>query len=327
MSEIYQIFEVKTYNYPDDKGELKKYLGTWEKIDNNIRELRWDLHEYEVEPGEDICSTIKKNGKYSYIFEGLDEYTQVKLEAVKTNQIRGAYYPRIFKPICTDDDLEIIVPIRVNKVEDLLLINNLPYDENHLIKSLEQLSTLIELLNRIFKTVFPCAENYNTYGFDIRNLIILACTEFESQFIGIFKENDIHPLNRYYRTKDYVRLKDELKLGDYEIKFTYYPELSSFSPFSNWKEENPTGSLDWFSNYNAIKHDRDNEFEKSRLVDLISSISACYIIILAQYGELPMINEILKNYLKIEKRPNWDNSEKYLRPFREEEWEINKYNG
>ena len=76
MSEIYQIYEIEQYDSPNDKGELTHYLGTWEKIGNQIREVICDLHSYEIEDGDDICKTIEKSGEYSDVFEDLDEYIQ-----------------------------------------------------------------------------------------------------------------------------------------------------------------------------------------------------------------------------------------------------------
>ena len=117
------------------------------------------------------------------------------------------------------------------KDESLGMFNGLPYDENHLIKSLEQLSTLIDSANKIFRTVFPSIENQNAFGFDIRNILILSCTEFETQFVGILNANNITPQNKYPNTNDYVKLKNILKLSDYEIKFNLYPDLPTYSPF------------------------------------------------------------------------------------------------
>lgn len=326
MSEIYQIYEIEKHNHPSDKSELEKYLGTWEKIGSTLREVRLDLHSYVIEDGDDICKTIKKSGKYFYIFENHDEFTEISLKAVKSDRKRGVYYPRIFMPICTDEDLSGLIRLEQRERETSLYMNNdLPYDESHLIKSLEQLSTLIHSANRIFRTIFPCEENLNTFGFDIRNILILSCTEFETQFVGILKANNIRPQSKYPTTNDYVKLKNVLKLSEYEVKFNLYPDLPSFNPFKNWRTQQPTESIGWYANYNAVKHDRDTNFHKGRLIDLIHSISACYIMIVAQFGEKPIINRLVGDYISIIKKPHWTRDDMYIEPFVEDDWKQENY--
>ncbi len=324
MSEIYQIYEIEKHEHPDDKSELEIYLGTWERIGNTIREVRLDLHSYLIEDGEDVCKAIKKSGKYFYIFENQDERTKISLKAVKSKQRRGGYYPRIYLPVCTDDDLS--GTIGLGKPEPRpTFYNNLPYDESHFIKSLEQLTTLIDSVNRIFRTIFPCPENLNTFGFDIRNVLILSCTEVETQFVGILKANKIRPRGKYPTTKDYVRLKEVLKVDEYEVKFNLFPDLPALSPFKGWSKDQPSESITWYANYNDVKHDRDNNFHKGRLVDLIEAISACYIMIVAQFGEKPVINQFTGNYMRITKRPKWKRDDMYIEPFDNGNWEEQFY--
>ena len=114
-------------------------------------------------------------------------------------------------------------------------------DEHLLAKASLQLSALIDSLTRISKTVFPEGSNLDTYGDEIRNLIILACTEVEAQWKGILKANGIQERN--LTTRDYVELAKPLKLSDYEIKLDLFPWLSSFSPFAEWSSNKPIQSL------------------------------------------------------------------------------------
>ncbi len=323
MSEIYLIYQVEKYNYPDDSGEIEKYLGTWEKIGNRIREVRWDYHDYEIEGS--ICETIKRNGKYSYIFQELDQYTQMELKAVKTNQKRGVYYPKIFLPICSDNDLSEVKMSHTQ--EELILTNGLPYDESYLIKSLEQLLTLFDSAKKILRTVFPCERNFEVFGFDIRNVLILACTEFESQCVGILKANNIVPKGKHYNTNDYIKIKEITRISEYKVRFNLYPELQAFQPFETWNKSNTTESIGWYANYNAVKHDRESNFNRGKLIDMLNSIAACYIMTFVQFGELPIINRLIGNYMSIVDRPRWEFYEKYIKPYKNEEWRMENYEG
>jgi hypothetical protein len=319
MVEIYEIIEVESYNYPNEKVESKGFIDLWEKDGNKINNVLFPKEIFTISEGESLCDAIIKTGKYNYLFEDTEDYLTVNIKSKLTTQKRGVKYKRIFKPVYK-------IGLSIFRKKPIVLKNEFPINKRHLVGSIEQLSTLIELLNNIFRTVYPCTDNYNSFGFDIRNLIILACTEFESQIVGILKENEIRPKQKFYKTIDYVKLKDTLKLAEYEISFTRYPDLPHISPFTDWDKSNSTNSLDWYYNYNAIKHDRENNFNKGKLLDVINAITASYIIIIAQYGELPIINEILNDYFKIEKYPQWNENEKLIVPKYKEEWRIENYN-
>lgn len=318
MSEIYQIYAI-TSTTDNSGNETKKHLGTWEKRGNEIKSAYHDGEWMQIEGNDSIEDTIRKSGNCSHYWNRQDENTNVSVRAERTNQKKGGYYPRIFAPTL----LPIPYMNRAQIIADMSKQRGTEYpsDPNHLINSLVQLQTLIDSTKRIFRTIYPCEDNMNAFGFDIRNILILACTEFETQIAGVLKANDIQPQGSFYITKDYFKLKNIMKLGDYEVKFSLYPDITSSKPFLYWSAESPTQSLEWYANYNAVKHDRDANFNKGRIKDLVNSLSACYIILLAQYGELPSINESLQDFFTLKSRPSWDKSEIYIEPKRNDDWE------
>ena len=293
MTEIYKITLIEKNNDINDPLEEMTFLGLWEKDGNYIRNILWDYKQLTIANSGSISDTIKESGMYDFFFENLDSNSSIEFEIQLTNQKRGHCYPRIYKQICSEDDLGSIA---LSKKKQQKVSNLIPVDKNQLLHSLEQLTTLTDLLANILRTVFPNPANFDTYGFDIRNLIILTATEFEAQITGILRANNILPNRNFYTTVDFYKLKDVLKLHEYEVKFSNYPDIPILSPFRTWNSLNPTTSLEWYTNYNAIKHDRDNNFNKGRLIDLLNSISACYILLIAQYGNLQLIKDRLKNY-------------------------------
>ncbi len=103
-------------------------------------------------------------------------------------------------------------------------------DNHNLIEtSRGQLSALREQLERICRVVHPSEKTLRTFGHDIRNLLILACTEVEAHFKGVLKANGCKADN----TKDYVKLSLAMKLGEYAIDFPFYPWLPPMRPFEN----------------------------------------------------------------------------------------------
>lgn len=70
-----------------------------------------------------------------------------------------------------------------------------------------QLVSLISRLQQICQTIHPTLATYQTYGHEIRNLLILACTEIEAQWKGILKANGAVA----EKTNDYVKLKKAMR--------------------------------------------------------------------------------------------------------------------
>jgi len=179
--------------------------------------------------------------------------------------------------------------------------------------SIGQLIALTAQLDRICQTIHPAPENLDVYGHDIRNLTILACTEVEAHWRGVLVANGIDKAKRLTR-KDYVQLASAMKLGEYSVRFLRYPWLTPVAPFAGWGTTNiPPHGLRWYDAYNAMKHDRENEFQQSTLRHAFSAIAACYAMIAAQFGMDGIMhrNQLVHNF-HIAASPSWMPSEAYV---------------
>jgi hypothetical protein len=148
-------------------------------------------------------------------------------------------------------------------------------------KSLGSLASLVERLQSICRVVHPEAAS-STYGHEIRNLLILACTEVVASWRGILEANGI--VKGRMDTNDYVKLNDVMKLADYSLSLPYFPWLPSFQPFLGWRVDCPTQSLKWYDAYNAVKHDREGNFDRATLQHAMEAVCACFVMIHAQFG-------------------------------------------
>ncbi len=93
-------------------------------------------------------------------------------------------------------------------------------------------------------------------------------------------------------------------------------------PFEKWDDSKPTQSLKWYHNYNAVKHDRENEFSKATLLSVIEALAGLAILLKAQYGEnLPFWKELVGGFFVFNTTPNWEIEDQYIPPFLNEEWE------
>lgn len=173
-----------------------------------------------------------------------------------------------------------------------------------------QLNVLTRQLAEICQTVHPTKNTLNTYGHAIRNLLILACTEVESHWRGILEENGIK--KKRYSTSDYVQILPAMHLDEYTLTFANYPWLDCRRPFQGWSAGAPTKSLKWYDAYNAVKHDRENNFSLATLGNAFDAVGACAIMMFAQYGySIPnWLNSYSDRFFSM-RGPVWHPSEVY----------------
>jgi hypothetical protein len=192
------------------------------------------------------------------------------------------------------------------------------YDQNSLRNIQKQQEILIEILENIFRNIHPHEDNFDVYGHQIRNLIILATTEVESSLTSILQANNITPLSQHFTTRDYVRLKKVLRLEEFEVSLSHYPWLQSFSPFRDWSETQPTKSLKWYNAYNKIKHNRETEFQEAKLLHSVNAIIAVHIMLVSQFGYWGTYDP----YFKLSMEPFWPREELYIPPEDQHEWAL-----
>jgi hypothetical protein len=89
----------------------------------------------------------------------------------------GQYYPRIARPI--DQHAH----------ESPAWSPSRNVDKNFIAEARSQLIVLGRQLDRICRTVHPEPVTMAAYGQDIRNLLILACTEAENHWRGVLEAN------------------------------------------------------------------------------------------------------------------------------------------
>lgn len=184
-------------------------------------------------------------------------------------------------------------------------------EREELSETLNQIRLLVAQLDDIFLTVHPSEANSSVFGHQIRNLLLLACTECETQWKGILTANGY--ANKKPTTGDYFKLCGPLRLKEYHVSLVRYRSFPSLNPFREWDKSKPTKSIDWYHAYNETKHDRNQHFSEGCLIFAVKAIISVWIMVLAQYGML--VREMardLDNYFKLDRAPKWHPSEVYF---------------
>lgn len=223
----------------------------------------------------------------------------------------GQYFPRIARPNNQHpEDLPGFYPGH-------------ELQRNFIAISLGQLNVLVRQLDNICSVVHPSEATFNTYGHSIRNLLILACTEVETHWRGVLADNGI--MKERYNTKDYVMLNDAMRLKDYSINFPNFPWIKSIRPFGEWDAAKPTSSLSWYDAYNAVKHNREGEFERATLRHVFEAIAACAVMMISQFSFTlnGWRTSESNRFFNFDSVAAWDPSEIYIFPY--DEYWINGF--
>jgi hypothetical protein len=178
--------------------------------------------------------------------------------------------------------------------------------------ALGQAHSLLRQLERICQTVQPNASTFGAYGHDIRNLLVLACMEVETHWRGVLVANGAR--RKRFTTRDYVALAEVMKLGDYAVRFPAFPDLEPICPFAGWGTgSSPTDDLSWYAAYNAVKHNREQEFAQATLAHAFQAMSACAILLKAQFGQWGLGRETdLARFFRFAETPTWPLAEYYF---------------
>jgi len=181
------------------------------------------------------------------------------------------------------------------------------YNHSAKLDEIRSFQSICNSLTSLFDFIEPEHQNLTTYGNKIREGLILGCTEVEYLLKKTLIDNNYTNSARM-SMNDYVKTLPYLKLDQYSVKLKMFPDLGAFKPFSNWSSSLPTQSLSWYDSYNAVKHDRGSNKNRSTLEMLINSVAAIHILLEAHYGEHLFDSPLRSSYVSIfhtETYPKW----------------------
>jgi hypothetical protein len=184
----------------------------------------------------------------------------------------GKYYPRIWRGIYDQSRYFCYNAVNARFVSGSTYI-----------RSNIAAASLFDQLQELFRYVEPSAENMSAFGNRIRELLILTCTEVEAGWRAVLEANSPSAKDRY-TISDYFQLKEPLRLSEWEVSLSDYPDLGIFAPFKEWFTPDTTKSIPWYEAYNAVKHDREAKFSLASLGNLINAVAAVHILQAAQLG-------------------------------------------
>lgn len=140
----------------------------------------------------------------------------------------------------------------------------------------------------LFSCVEPCETNRDTYSHRIHQLLMRSCVEIEANFKAIFLENKYNKCskeNSHLNIQDYRLINCSHRLSSYQVRVPGWSgEPKTWQPFEPWSEQDDEKKkLEWYTNYNLSKHDRQKYFKLANLDSLMNAFCGLNILISSQF--------------------------------------------
>ena len=141
---------------------------------------------------------------------------------------------------------------------------------------------LIQDFEELLAFVEPVDANLATYSHRSFELLLRACTEFESlSKQGLVAAGNLKQPSSM-TVLDYVLLEASVPLSALEVGIMVWrPKPIYVRPFAGWQTASPP--LAWYSDYNKVKHNRNTEFSRASLENLRLAICALYLLLVKTY--------------------------------------------
>ena len=138
-------------------------------------------------------------------------------------------------------------------------------------------------LIKLFDYIDPTDNNLKTYSHRIYELFLRSATEFESNCSAILKSNGFQSPNNF-TIFDFFKINKVSRLDESAVKLNIWTPIPKiFEPFKDWKNHGSFVSLNWYQNYNSVKHDRNVNFKHANLENLLLAISGVIVILFSQF--------------------------------------------
>jgi hypothetical protein len=133
-------------------------------------------------------------------------------------------------------------------------------------------------LERALEYVEPTDGNLDTYSHRLYELLLRACTEFESLCKDALISQGATKNPRDMNVNDYVALDQTLGLGAREVGYLFWrPEIAYEKPFDGWTVNRPP--LGWYAAYNQVKHNRATAFANASLRNVRLALAALFVML------------------------------------------------
>lgn len=168
--------------------------------------------------------------------------------------------------------------------------------------------------------VSPSIINYSAFGTQFEKIIYFCCVGVDSLFNKFLSDNGISTRNA--KTDTFVKLKNFLRVDEYELTVVHYPWLPPLRPFLGWSAKQPSKSLAWFDAYNSLKHDKQANQHAATMGNALNAACAHCCLAYAVFGGQLFTGYLSEHlFFHFEKHPSWNVNEIYFDPDKGVPWQ------
>lgn len=149
-------------------------------------------------------------------------------------------------------------------------------------------------LRNIFDYIEPDEGNLSVFSFELYSLLLRACTEVELNCKLIMEANGATPQGRFFTMADYKKLEKSSLLSKYVVIYNNWRQRDpatgeleyiskQLTPFQNF-DAALNKSPDWYSAYNEVKHNREENLEKASLENCLNAVAGLLVVLYSQFG-------------------------------------------
>lgn len=156
------------------------------------------------------------------------------------------------------------------------------------------LRLLVDDFTRLLNSVEPVDAHLGVYSHRSYELLLRACTEFESlsKDALVCAGSSIQPskmnINHFRELEQHVPMEC-VQVG----LMMWRPTPVFVAPFSGWSD--PSCPVSWYRDYNLVKHNRSNEFHRATLGNVRLAIAA--VVALMRQTHVPDISGVQQSIL------------------------------
>ena len=127
-------------------------------------------------------------------------------------------------------------------------------------------------------------KNFETFSIEYVRLLFSICSEFEVVCKNLCQS--IKPDRNFSKSniKNFSEVIQEefSKIGTLEISVPKLRENANIKPLEGWSKVNGSDSsvLSWWQDYNKVKHERQNSFDKANLGNVVFSLAGLFGVLL-----------------------------------------------
>jgi len=135
-------------------------------------------------------------------------------------------------------------------------------------------------LLRAFDYLEPAERNLEAYSHRLYELLLRASTEFEANCKAILKANGYKKCGNW-NIRDYMKVEASSRLSEYEVRIAMWREGHKIlRPFKGWPSSKQPS---WYRAYNAVKHNRSDDFPKANLQNVLCAVSGLLAVLFSQF--------------------------------------------